>query len=114
LDLIFTVRPPGKQKFHHVLEVGFQQMERVTTDKSILVASSYDVSGQDKKSLEGIEHTLVSNSLSIRQHWLKDIGGTGILPVDAKTGRGKGQYTIYMIGSNLLTPKIWEKICKLF
>jgi len=111
LDLIFTVRQPGKQKFSHILEVGFQQMEKITTDKKTLIVSDSEYSGQDKKNLEEVEHTLVSNSLSVRKNWLKEFGGTGILPVDAKTGRGKGQYVIYLIGSNLLTPKIWENIC---
>jgi hypothetical protein len=114
LDLIFTVRPPGKQKFHHVLEVGFQQIERISTDKNTLVASHYEISGADKKSFEGVNHFFICNSLSLRKHWLKEVGGTGNLPADAKTGRGKGQYTIYLVGSNLLTPKIWDKVCQLF
>lgn len=114
LDLIFTVRPPTKQKFTHMFEIGFQQMEKVSTDKSTIVISPYDLASFDKKSTDGAEHYFISNSLAIRRRWLQEFGGTGTLPVDAKTGRGKGQYTIYLIGSELVSPKIWEKIIALF
>ncbi len=113
LDLIFTVRPPTKQKFAHMIEVGYQQMEKVSTNKSVLVASTHELGGLNKKFLDGIEHFMISNSLELRRHWLKDYGGTGNIPVDAKTGRGKGQYTIYMIGSDLITPKTWKKLTRL-
>jgi hypothetical protein len=114
LDLIFTVRPPGKQKFHHILEVGYQQTEKITTGKETLVASHYELTGADKKSFEGIEHFFICNSLSMRRQWLKDVGGTGNLPAEPKKGRGKGQFTIYLVGSNILTPKIWDRISQLF
>ena len=114
LDLIFTVRLPSKQKFAHQLEVGYQQMDKISTDKSSLVASTHELAAYDKKTTDEVDHFIISNSLAIRRYWLQEFGGTGTLPVDAKTGRGKGQYTIYLIGSNLLTPKLWEKITKLF
>ncbi|GIL16630.1 MAG: hypothetical protein BroJett040_03810 [Oligoflexia bacterium] len=110
LDLIFTVRSPSKQKYSHMIEVGYQQMEKVTTDKNIYVVSPYEFTGFDKKTTEQATSAFVSNSLAVREQWLKSIGGTGILPVDAKTGRGKGQYTIYLIGSDLISPTLWGKI----
>lgn len=110
LDLIFTVRAPSKQKFTHQLEVGYQQMEKIATQKEIHVFSPFEFSGVDKKSLEPAKHILVSNSLSFRQSWLREIGGTGILPIDAKKGRGKGYFSVYLFGSDLLSPKIWAKI----
>lgn len=113
LDLIFTVRSPSKQKFSHSLEVGFQQMEKVSSDSNIHVVSPYEFAGLDRSS-KSTSQTLVSNSLSLREYWLKNIGGSGVLPTDAKKGRGKGYYTIYLIGSELLSPKIWEKITALF
>lgn len=113
LDLIFTVKNPSKQKFNHMLEVGYQQMEKVSTDENLLVLSPFEVPAYDKKLLEKTSHVLVSNSLSLRDHWLHKVGGTGTLPVDAKKGRGKGFYTVYLIGSDLLSPKIWSKISQL-
>ncbi len=114
LDLIFTVRPPTKQKFNHMLEVGYQQMEKISTNKTVMVASAYELAGYEKKMTEEVNHFMISNSLALRKHWLQEVGGIGTLPVDAKTGRGKGQYTIYLIGNDLIPPKIWEKITQLF
>jgi hypothetical protein len=111
LDLIFTVRSPSKQKFSHQLEVGYQQMEKISTNKDVHIYSPYEFSGVDKKTLEPVKHILISNSLSLRASWLHNIGGTGVLPIDAKKGRGKGYYSVYLLGSDLLSPKLWSKIC---
>lgn len=113
LDLVFTVKPPSKQKFNHILEVGYQQLERVTTDKDLFVVSPFDFVGSQKKEFEN-KKTLISNSLRIREFWLKEIGGTGNLPVGAKTGRGKGQFTVYLIGHDLLSPSLWKGISDSF
>ena len=114
LDLIFTVKSPSKQKYAHMIEVGFQQMERVSSDPKTLVCSPFEYTGLDKREIETASHVLVSTSLSLREQWLHNFGGTGTLPVDAKKGRGKGHYSIYLIGSDLLSPRLWEKITKLF
>ncbi len=111
LDLIFTVRPPSKQKFTHQLEVGYQQMEKVSTNKDIHVYSSFEFSGLEKKSYEEAKNVMISNSLSFRANWLHSIGGTGVLPIEAKKGRGKGFYSVYLLGSDLVSPKLWSKIC---
>jgi hypothetical protein len=113
LDLIFTVRSPSKQKYVHVIEVGYQQIEKIAT-KDILVASESELATIDKKSRDAFSNQFISNSLSIRRQWLKEHGGTGSLPVDAKTGKGKGQYTIYLYGSHIISPSLWNKISKLF
>ncbi len=112
LDLIFTVRSPSKQKFAHQLEVGYQQMEKISTNKDIHVYSPFEFSGVDKKILEPVKNIFVSNSLALRSQWLHNLGGTGIIPIDAKKGRGKGYFSIYLLGSDLLSPKLWEKICE--
>lgn len=114
LDLAITVKIPGSRKFGHVLEIGYQQVEKVNSDKSTIVLSPYEFTAHEKKALEPNVHALVSNSLDIRRRWLKENGGTGIIPVDAKTGKGKGQYTIYVLGSELLSPRLWQKITKTF
>lgn len=110
LDLIFTVRAPSKQKFQRVLEVGYQQHERITTDSSTLVMSPTELQGLEKKELDPYRHILVSNSLALRRQWLSDIGGTGSLPTSATKGKGKGFYSILLFGSDLLSPPVWKKI----
>jgi len=114
LDLIFTVKNPSKQKFAHILEVGFQQMEKIQSDPQTLVCSPFEYTGLDKADLQKAAHVLVSNNLALRSEWLHEVGGTGIVPVDAKKGRGKGPYSIYLIGSDLLSPRIWTQIETLF
>ncbi len=113
LDIIFTVKPPGKQKFNHILEVGYQQLDKVTTDKDTLVVSPFDYISLPKKEMEN-KKTFVSNSLRARELWLKNFGGTGTLPVGAKTGRGKGQFIVYLVGHDLLSPKLWKGITESF
>ncbi|MEZ0391923.1 MAG: LysR family transcriptional regulator [Pseudobdellovibrionaceae bacterium] len=110
LDLIFSVRPPSKQKYKHQLEVGYQQMEKISTNKEIYIFSPFEFTGAEKKSMEPGKKTLISNSLSFRSHWLHQIGGTGILPIDAKRGRGKGYYSVNLFGSDLISPKLWTLI----
>lgn len=113
LDLIFTVRSPSKQKFAHQIEVGYQQMEKISTNREIHVYSPFEFSGVDKKSIETVKNVLVSNSLAFRANWLHSIGGTGVLPIDAKKGRGKGYYSVYLLGSDLISPKLWSQITDL-
>jgi len=110
LDLIFTARVPSRQKFKYNLEVGYQQHEQVSQDKNYLVLSPFEWTQAGTPELEGYGQYLVSNSLQVRARWLKDFGGTGTLPVDAKRGKGKGYYSVYLIGNDLLSGNLWEQI----
>lgn len=114
LDLIFTVRAPSKQKFQRVIEVGYQQHEKHSTDSSTLVVSPTEIQGLDKKDMDPYQHVLISNSLAMRRHWLNDIGGTGSLPTSATKGKGKGYYSIFLFGSDLLSPPVWKKISSIY
>lgn len=114
LDVIFTVRAPSKQKFQHQIEVGYQQMEKISTDKNIVVCSPFEFAGMDKKEIDIEKKILISNSLAVRSHWLHEIGGTGVLPINATKGRGKGYYSVLMIASDVMTPKLWTNISELF
>jgi hypothetical protein len=76
--------------------------------------SPFELSGYDKKDLESAKHMFVSNSLSLRDKWLHEFGGTGALPVDAKKGKGKGHHVIYLVGADLISPTLWGKIQNLF
>lgn len=113
LDLIFTARPPSKQKFKNMVEVGYQQIEKVSKDKNFLVLSPFEHAQAQHHEKNEYKKMLVSNSLNVRNRWLEDFGGTGMLPVDAKRGKGKGHYSVYMIGHDLLAPAVWEKISSL-
>lgn len=113
LDLIFTVRPPSKQKFAHLIEVGYQQEEYLSSDKDVYVCSPSELVSNKKLENE-YPHMFVSNSLSLRQKWLNDFGGSGSLPTDTRRGRGKGIFSVYLIGSDLISPKLWSQITETF
>lgn len=110
LDLIFTARTPSRQKFKHSVEIGYQQHEIVSNDKNCLVLSPFEWAQAGTPELSGYKRYLVSNSLHVRSGWLKDFGGTGTLPVDAKRGKGKGHYSVMLLGHDLLSPTLWEQI----
>jgi DNA-binding transcriptional LysR family regulator len=112
LDLIFTVKSPSRQKFNHVVEVGYQQLEEIESDDNIYVCSPSEFS-VDKKIESKFPHFFISNSLSLRRRWLKELGGTGRLPTDTRKGRGKGFYSVYLFGSDLINARLWTQIAEL-
>jgi LysR family transcriptional regulator, transcriptional activator for aaeXAB operon len=113
LDLIFTARTPSKQKFRFQAEVGYQQMEKIESSSRTHVVSPFEFGQAIAVDEAKYERILISNSLQVRRHWLRELGGTGALPVDAKRGRGKGYYSIMMIANDLLPMKLWEQIAKM-
>lgn len=110
LDLIFTSKSPGRQKFKYLVELGFQKLEAVNTSKDFAVLSTFEYGRANKKELESYPHIFVSNSLSIRRGWLEKNGGTGHLPTEAKRGRAKDAEPVLLIGSELLNPVLWTNI----
>lgn len=113
LDVIFTVRPPGRQKHSHLLEVGYQQSLKVESNLKTYVCSPFELT-KDKTQTQNFEHVFVSNSLSLRQRWLKEYGGVGELPADTRKGRGKGVHTVYLIATELMAPRLWNQISDFF
>jgi len=110
IDIIFSSKHPGRQKFKHSIELGFQVFERVQSHKDFGVFSSFEFGKTQKKELQVFKHLLVSNSLAVRRRWLEDIGGTGFLPNETKKGKSKDHEPVYMIGSDLLSPLLWQEI----
>lgn len=110
LDLIFTSKTPGRQKFKYLQELGFQKLEKIESSKKFAVLSTFEYGRANKKELEDFPHLFVSNSLAMRRSWLDNHGGTGNLPTEAKKGRAKDAEPVLMIGSELLSPVLWENI----
>ncbi len=110
LDLIFTSKSPGRQKFKYFLELGFQVLERIQTNKKFAVLSSFEHGRSVKKEMDEFKHVLVSNSLALRKDWFQSIGGTGYLPTEAKKGKSKEHEPVYLIGSEILNPVLWSQI----
>jgi hypothetical protein len=112
LDLILTSKTPGRQKFKYFEELGFQQLEKIQTSKKFAVYSSFEYGRLQKKDSEEFPHTFVSNSLALRREWFKTIGGTGHMPTEAKKGKSKEHEPVLLIGSELLSPILWQSIAE--
>ncbi|MBC7743178.1 MAG: LysR family transcriptional regulator [Bdellovibrionaceae bacterium] len=110
LDLIFTSKSPGRQKFKFFKELGFQVLEKIQTDKDYAVLSSFEYGRAHKKEFDNFKHVLITNSLAMRREWFSKIGGTGFLPTEAKRGKAKEHEPVYMIGSEILNPKLWQQM----
>lgn len=110
LDMIFTSKIPGRQKFRYLLEIGSQVLEKVSSNKKFGVYSTFEFGRVQKKELENFEHIFVSNSLAVRKSWFDNVGGVGYIPSETRKGRIKEHEPVFLIGSELLSPILWEKI----
>ncbi len=110
LDIIFSSKSPGRQKYKHFIEIGHQRLNKVESRDDIGVFSTFEFSRTLEKSRRSFKHVLVSNSLLIRKDWLENIGGTGYLPSEAKKGKARDLEPVFLIGSELLSPKLWDAI----
>ncbi|AGH94722.1 LysR family transcriptional regulator [Pseudobdellovibrio exovorus] len=110
LDLIFTSKSPGKQKFKYFHELGFQILEKIQSNKNYALLSNFEYGRSNKKDLDDFKHVLVTNSLTIRKEWFDDYGGTGFMPTEAKRGKAKEHEPVYMIGSEILSPNLWQQV----
>lgn len=112
LDLIFTSKPPGRQKFKHIAELGTQIMEIHRTSKEFGIFSTFEFNRAEKKELDPFAHVLVSNSLAVKKDWLRLFGGTTTIPSEPKKTRAQDGAQVLLIGSDLLTPSFWQKLLR--
>ena len=110
LDLIFSSKTPGRQKYKHLMEIGYQRLDKVQTNVNTGVFSTFEFNKTPEKERQAFKHILVSNSLLIRKDWLENFGGTGFMPSEAKKGKVKDQEPVLLIGSELLSPQLWSEI----
>lgn len=110
LDMIFTSKIPGRQKFRHLLELGSQALDKVSSNKKFGVYSTFEFGRTQKKELENFEFLFISNSLSVRKSWLDNFGGVGYIPSETHKGHVKGHEPVFLIGSELLNPLLWENL----
>jgi hypothetical protein len=110
LDLIFSSKTPGRQKYKHQLEIGYQRLDRKETDPKVHVMSTFEFNRLSDREKPRQDRLLVSNSLMIRKEWIEKIGGSGFLPSEAKKGKAKDQEPVLLIGSELLSPQLWTEI----
>lgn len=112
LDLIFTSKVPGRQKFKYLSEIGYQHLDQVKTNPNFGLFSNFEYTKAQKKEADTFKHVLVSNSLAIKKEWIRIVGGTGALPSEPRPGKHKDEEPVMLIGSELLSPVLWEKMLK--
>lgn len=110
LDLIFSSKTPGRQKYKHLLEIGYQRLNKIEGKRNLNVLSTFEYNRVHERDRSETDNVLVSNSLMIRKEWLEKFGGSGYLPSEAKKGRLKDQEPVLLIGSELLSPQLWSEI----
>lgn len=110
LDLIFSFKIPGKQKLRNTLEVGFQTILPIHSDGPYLVCSPYEFSEYKLKGKKTNKKVFLSNSLYLRKQWLDKYKGSGFFPSKIHSKPIDGQFPLYLIGSELLSPQIWQHI----
>ena len=113
LDLIFTFREPGRKKYKHVREFGYQELKKAGQGQ-IQILSHYEYEKSKYKfRRQKPEKTLISNSLLIRREWIETRMGKGWLPSEIKPPKvnyATDELPVILIGSELLNPSDWDKM----
>lgn len=112
-DLILTSKTPGKQKFKYTEKLGTQIMETQQTSRDFGIFSTFEFSHMDKKATDGFKHVLVSNSLAIKRDWMRLFLGTTTIPSEPRRTRASTGIDVLMVGSDLLTPTLWQGLTDL-
>lgn len=113
LDLIFTMQEPGLQKYKHIKNIGYQNLELKEINSIYSVQSSFESLKSGPFSNKDYQYHLITNSLDIKNRWLNEFGGTGLVPGSlSKTNKSNLMSPIYLIGSDLLHESIWKEISK--
>ncbi len=110
LDLIFSFKIPGKQRFRNVLEIGFQSIMPINSEGPYLVCSPYEFSQYKLKGKKTNKKVFLSNSLYLRKQWLDKYKGSGFFPSKILSKPSEGKFPLYLIGSDLLSPQIWHHV----
>lgn len=114
IDVMFSMREPGRKKFRYLKVLGYQSIDPKEHGPGARVLSSFEyASTLSKARAEG--KTFVSNSLAVRRAWLERYGGKGTLPsgVTSKRSGGKTDVPVLMIAHDSLPPSLWAEIAKL-
>jgi len=109
LDLVLTSRIPGKQKFKHLFELGYQTFKSYSDPTKHLVRSPFEYGSRKATSTEKDRKVFISNSLALRKSWLETWGGEGDLPARVKKGgRATSDHVVLLIGHELFHESLWE------
>lgn len=113
IDIIFSMREPGRKKYRYVRILGYQTIEMIEQGQP-RIYSMFEYASMVQKGKPKAK-AFVSNSLSVRQQWFNQFGGTGSLPSTMrpkKTGK-KSEVPALVIAHDALPPLVWSQIEKL-
>ena len=113
LDVILSLRSPGRKKYRHELELGTQLLEQVRRrplgGREVQLLSSFEAATRSGPGREGALQ-VVSNSLAVKRHWLEELGGESFIPGELQKRKlppSEPHVTIWMVGSELLPQSVW-------
>jgi hypothetical protein len=107
IDLMYSSRIPGMKKgLPHKL-VGHQRMKKSATDPRFRLFSPFEYSSSKKPKKES-SFTLISNSLTVRAHWLDEIGGVGQVPGPILRKGAANTLSVLLIAQEYIHPEIWK------
>jgi hypothetical protein len=118
LDLILTMREPGRRKYTFSKTLGYQALEekvRSATGHRVRIQSGYEYQSQStrkKIDLSDTQASLISNSLSLRRHWIDTYGGSGLFPspLHARSSGEKLETPVILLGQESLGSRAWKSI----
>jgi LysR family transcriptional regulator, transcriptional activator for aaeXAB operon len=110
LDLIYTIRHPGRKKFSYTKNIGYQSIDKQENGE-LNIFSSFEFSSKIHKGLPK-ERCFVSNSLNVRRQWMDTIGGVGTMPSNVKNKKtgNKNEVQVVVVAQDHLTSKFWNNI----
>lgn len=116
LDLILTMREPGRKKYTFSKVLGYQSLQdqkKIQGGLNLRIQSGFEFQSKPekkKKSSRDESSVLISNSLALRKYWLESFGGSGLFPstIQAQSSEVRSEIPVLLLGSEALSPEIWN------
>ncbi len=114
LDMIFTFREPGKQKYKYVRSLGYQTFKRHESKSTTTrVMSPFEFSHFVNRKKMGKEaRFILSNSLAVRKLWVEKYGGIADFPslVYSKKTDAPDETPVHLIANEFMSARLWDKM----
>ena len=111
LEFLFTSREPGRKKLSHSKLLGYQSVNEHGDENGKHVMSSFEyatqIAGHKKRNSEKV---LISNSLSVREKWIREFGGRGTIPsnIEKRSRPKPGEVPVLLLAPDHIPKRLWE------
>jgi hypothetical protein len=120
-DLILSSRAPGRRKLPFQKNLGFQTLDLFKGSGGVKIYSSFERQSLPRKDSRDRSMKLVSNSLAVREIWIREHGGSGRLPSPFRetsfretSSRGEGsspdRVPVLLIGNEEISDRLWKAL----